>query len=45
MFEAATSAFQPKTGGGAPVAQATDEVTDLKAQLAAMQAKLDKLTS
>ena len=48
MFEAATTAFQSKGRGDAPAPvpapAATDEVTDLKAQLAAMQAKLDKLT-
>ena len=39
MFEAATSAFRPK-----PKADARDaELADLKAQLAAMQAKIDKL--
>jgi polyhydroxyalkanoate synthesis repressor PhaR len=48
MFEAATTAFQPKVPGSdaAPApAQPGDEVADLKAQLAAMQAKIDKLSS
>ncbi len=43
MFEAATSAFRP----GTPQAEAKtdgDEVASLKAQLAALQAKVDKLT-
>ena len=39
MFEAATSAFRPK----AKVDPRDAEVADLKAQLAAMQAKIDKL--
>jgi len=56
MFEAAASAFKPKTGaeGGAagradeaqkPAAGARDdEVAQLKAQLAGLQAKIDKLS-
>ncbi|CAM3053479.1 hypothetical protein SPAN111604_01400 [Sphingomonas antarctica] len=48
MFEAATTAFQPKVKGeSAPAPTAapqTDDVTALKAQLAEMQARLDKLT-
>ncbi len=45
MFEAATNAFQPKARpAAAPEASETrDEVTMLKAQLAEVQAKLDKL--
>jgi polyhydroxyalkanoate synthesis repressor PhaR len=38
MFEAATSAFRPTAAKAKD-----DEVADLKAQLAAMQAKIDKL--
>lgn len=41
MFEAATSAFVPKTAKPAP----DDEVAALKAQLAELQAKVDKLTN
>ncbi|HTG37887.1 polyhydroxyalkanoate synthesis repressor PhaR [Sphingomonas sp.] len=42
MFEAATAAFQPKAG--ATPAQAKDEeIAALKAQLAELQAKVDKL--
>ncbi|HTI31576.1 MAG TPA: polyhydroxyalkanoate synthesis repressor PhaR [Sphingomonas sp.] len=46
MLEAATSAFVPgsRPKDAAPEPAAVDEVADLKAQLAAMQAKLDKLT-
>lgn len=40
MFEAATSAFRPKTGTGD---KKDDEIAALKAQLAALQAKVDKL--
>ncbi len=39
MFEAATSAFAPKAAGAAK----DDEITALKAQLAALQAQVDKL--
>jgi polyhydroxyalkanoate synthesis repressor PhaR len=39
MFEAATSAFRPPT----PDTKKTDDVDDLKAQLAALQAKIDQL--
>lgn len=42
MFEAATSAFRPKRGSPAPKSD-SDEVAALKAQLAALQAKVDKL--
>ena len=38
MFEAATTAFVPKSKAGA-----SDEMTALKAQLAELQAKIDKL--
>jgi len=56
MFEAAASAFKPKTGGeGAAAGRADeaqkpaagardDEVAQLKAQLAGLQAKIDKLS-
>ncbi len=50
MFEAATSAFKPKAGGeggGQPTAPAPasrdDEVSALKAQLAGLQAQIEKL--
>ncbi|SNS73947.1 polyhydroxyalkanoate synthesis repressor PhaR [Sphingomonas laterariae] len=50
MFEAAASAFQPKKNGpaddgntAAPAASRDDELAVLKAQLAGLQAKLDKL--
>ena len=46
MFEAATQAFQPKKGGGlagTPVASKDDELTALKAQLAELQSKIEKL--
>ncbi|TZG29179.1 polyhydroxyalkanoate synthesis repressor PhaR [Sphingomonas montanisoli] len=49
MFEAAASAFQPKGGKPADAAKPatsddkTSEVDTLKAQLAAMQAQIDKL--
>lgn len=39
MFEAATSAFRPRTKKAE-----SDEVAELKAQLAALQAKIDKLS-
>lgn len=51
MFEAAASAFKPGKGGeakgGAPMAAAgsDDEMAQLKAQLAGLQAKIDKLSS
>jgi polyhydroxyalkanoate synthesis repressor PhaR len=44
MFEAATSAFRPGTPQTETKADG-DEVAALKAQLAALQAKVDKLTS
>jgi polyhydroxyalkanoate synthesis repressor PhaR len=44
MFEAATSAFRPGTAQ-AEAKPDGDEVAALKAQLAALQAKVDKLTS
>jgi polyhydroxyalkanoate synthesis repressor PhaR len=48
MFEAAASAFKPKAaneaGGAAPAAAPSDEVAALKAQLAGLQAKIDKLS-
>lgn len=49
MFEAAASAFKPKTGGAAPepdsasAAAPRNEVEELKAQLAAMQEQINKL--
>ncbi|RIV91912.1 polyhydroxyalkanoate synthesis repressor PhaR [Aurantiacibacter xanthus] len=45
MFEAATRAFMPKAGEGkaADAAASGDDLDALKAQMAAMQAKLDKL--
>lgn len=52
MFEAATSAFKPKTTGPAEDGTTTtggatrdDEVAALKAQLAGLQAKIDKLSN
>jgi polyhydroxyalkanoate synthesis repressor PhaR len=42
MFEAATSAFRPKTKSDAPPAR-DDEVSALKEQLAALQAQIDRL--
>ena len=42
MFEAATSAFRPKPKHGATTAD-SDQVTALKAQMAELQAKIDKL--
>ncbi len=53
MFEAATKAFKPGAAGEAPVAASPastnaavpeDEVAALKAQLAGLQSKIDKLT-
>jgi len=47
MFEAAASAFKPKKEGGAatgPAASRDDEVAALKAQLAGLQDKIDKLS-
>jgi len=50
MLEAAAKAFQPvggvvppTTGAAATPAAAGDDLTDLKAQLAALQAKIDKI--
>jgi len=43
MFEAAASAFKPKKAEES-VAAAGDEVAQLKAQLAGLQAKIDKLS-
>ena len=50
MFEVATAAFKPKDGGApasapSPAAAASkdDEIDTLKAQLAALQSKVDKL--
>jgi polyhydroxyalkanoate synthesis repressor PhaR len=43
MFEAATSAFKPKTAAPATNASKDDEIASLKAQLAALQDKVDKL--
>lgn len=49
MMEAAASAFKPKGGAkaaaAAPAAEKKDELTTLKEQMAALQAKLDKLGS
>ena len=47
MFEAATSAFKPKGDASAEsvAAEPADDVADLKGQLAALQAKIDKLNS
>jgi len=42
MFEAAASAFKPKGGGEAPGAK-DDEIAALKAELARLQDKVDKL--
>jgi polyhydroxyalkanoate synthesis repressor PhaR len=42
MFEAATSAFRPKKKGAEAGAK-DDEIASLKAQLAELQAKIDKL--
>jgi polyhydroxyalkanoate synthesis regulator protein len=48
MFEAAASAFKPKKGEGGAAAAAgggrDDEVAALKAQLAGLQDKIDKLS-
>ena len=41
MFEAATSAFKPK--GAAPETAKDDEIAALKAQMAELQAKIEKL--
>ena len=43
MFEAAASAFQPKVGTAATQSK-DDEIVALKAQLAELQTKIDKLT-
>ncbi len=45
MFQAAASAFMPKTAGGAAPAKGDDkgELDELRSQMAAMQAKLDKM--
>jgi len=43
MFKAAASAFMPKAGGGPADAKPTTELDELKAQMAAMQKKLDEL--
>ena len=43
MFEAATSAFKPKAAGTAPAATKDDEIAALKAELARLQDKVDKL--
>jgi polyhydroxyalkanoate synthesis regulator protein len=48
MFKAAASAFMPKAGSGeetVPAAKADDELDALRAQMAAMQKKLDSLGS
>jgi hypothetical protein len=42
MFEAATTAFVPKTGA---TSKKDDEIASLKAQLADLQSKVDKLGS
>ncbi|MEZ5655824.1 MAG: polyhydroxyalkanoate synthesis repressor PhaR [Sphingobium sp.] len=46
MFEAATSAFTPPTAGAAGETEdeKDGEIADLKAQLSALNAKIDKLT-
>jgi len=44
MFEAATSAFKPGHTGGEDDADKDDEIAQLKAQLAALNAKIDKLS-
>jgi len=41
MFEDAASAFQPKAKAGGD--SSADEIARLKAELAALQAKVDKL--
>ncbi len=43
MFEAATSAFTPKGGAVATPSAKDDEIAKLKAQLAELQSKVDKL--
>ena len=43
MFEAAAGAFTPKTG--ATASKKDDEIASLKAQLADLQSKVDKLGS
>jgi polyhydroxyalkanoate synthesis regulator protein len=44
MFEAATSAFRPSDKAAEPKASTKDdEIADLKAQLAALQEKVEKL--
>jgi len=50
MFEAAANALKPgRPGDAAPAAQPSpdkaDEMAELKAQLAGLQAKIDKLTN
>jgi polyhydroxyalkanoate synthesis repressor PhaR len=44
MFEAAASAFQPRTKAAADVASKDDEIAALKAQLTELQSKIDKLS-
>ena len=46
MFEAATSAFVPKTGAAAapPAVAQDDEIVSLKAQLAELHAKVERLS-
>ncbi|PZO86675.1 MAG: polyhydroxyalkanoate synthesis repressor PhaR [Sphingomonas sanxanigenens] len=43
MFEVATSAFKPRAGGAAGAESKDDEIAKLKAQLADLQSKVDKL--
>lgn len=43
MFKAAASAFMPKPGSGQGEAKPATELDELKAQMAAMQRKLDEL--
>lgn len=43
MFEAATAAFNPRTGDKRAEQSKDDEIAELKQQLAALQAKVEKL--
>jgi len=43
MFKAAASAFMPKEDGAGPAPKPASELDELKAQMAAMQKKLDEL--
>ena len=43
MFKAAASAFMPKDAAASPAPKPASELDDLKAQMAAMQKKLDEL--